>query len=135
MSQAHIRERKQSLRPIISWRSVLGLVGVLAVSMVAYLAVNWVRSLPSTSETATAKILEIRKVVDHTQDSLYGGRIIYRAEAHVQYVADNRVQDRWLRVSDGLTQDSLLLKLAAHPTECLVHWSPNHPENARCSPK
>jgi len=135
MSQAHIRERKQSLRPIISWRSVLGLVGVLAVSMVAYLAVNWVRSLPSTSETATAKILEIRKVVDHTQDSLYGGRIIYRAEAHVQYVADNRVQDRWLRVSDGLTQDSLLLKLAAHPTECLVHWSPNHPENARCSLK
>jgi len=48
---------------------------------------------------ATAKVLEVRKVVDHTQDAPYGGEIIYRAEAHVQYVADGQLQDRWLHVS------------------------------------
>src|SRR4051812_2198527 len=122
MSHSHIRERKQSPLPIIRWRSVLGLAGVVAVFAGAYPTIDWIRSSSSISETAPAKVLEVRKVVDHTQDTLYGGKIIYRAEAHVQYVADGQLQDRWLRVSDGLTQDSLLLKLAAHPTECLAHW-------------
>jgi hypothetical protein len=27
----------------------------------------------------------------------------------------------------------MLLKLATHPTECLVYWPPGHPENAKCS--
>lgn len=75
----------------------------------------------------------MRRVVDHTRDTLYGGKIIYRAEAHVQYLADGRMQDRWVRASDDLPQESLLLKLAAHPTECLVYWPPNQPENAKCS--
>jgi len=101
----------------------------------AYPTINWIHSSPTESETATAKVLEVRKVVDHTQDTPNGGKIIYRAEAHVQYVADGKLQDRWLRVSDGLAQDSLLLKLAAHPTECLAHWPTNHPEDARCSLK
>ena len=74
-------------------------------------------------------------MVDHTQDSKYGGNIIYRGEAHVQYVTNGQMQDRWLRISNNLTQDSLLLKLASHPTECLVYWSPNHQENAKCSLK
>ena len=135
MTGDHIRERMEPTQPIIRGRSVLGLCGVVAVLVMAYPTINWIHSSPTESETATAKVLEVRKVVDHTQDTPYGGKIIYRAEAHVQYVADGKLQDRWLRVSDGMAQDSLLLKLAAHPTECLAHWPTNHPEDARCSLK
>ena len=135
MTGDHIRERKEPTQRIIRGRSVLGLCGVVAVLVMAYPMINWIRSSPPKSETATAKVLKVRKVIDHTQDTPYGGKIIYRAEAHVQYVGDGKLQDRWLRVSDGLAQDSLLLKLAAHPTECLAHWPTNHPEDARCSLK
>jgi len=78
---------------------VFGLAGLVAVFVVTYPRVNWIRSSRSKSGIATAKVLEVRKVVDHTQDTPYGGEIIYRAEAHVQYVADGQLQDRWLHVS------------------------------------
>jgi hypothetical protein len=100
-----------------------------------FLAANWIHSFPSTHETATGKILEIRKVVENTRDTLYGGKINYRLEARVQYLAGGQMQDRWLRASDDLTPESLLVKLASHPTKCLVYWPPNHPENAKCSLK
>jgi hypothetical protein len=135
MSQSRITRQPKPRQPVVWWHIALGLTTLLIGIAAVYLLLNWIRSFSSTSETTTAKILEIRKVVDHTHDTLYGGKIIYRAEAHVHYVAEGQVQDRWLHASDGLTQDSLTLKLAAHPTECLVHWSPNHPENARCSLK
>src|SRR3569833_540065 len=118
MTEDHIRERKEPPQPIIRGRSVLGLCGVVAVFVMAYPTINLIHSSPTKSETATAKVLEVRKVIDHTQDTPYGGKIIYRAEAHVQYVADGILQERWLRVSDDLAQDSLLLKQAAHPTAC-----------------
>ena len=117
------------------WHIALGLATVLIVVTAVFTAANWIHSLPSTYETATGKILEVRRVADHTRDTLYGGNVIHRAEAHVQYEVDGRMQDRWLRASDDLPRESLLLKLAAHPTECLVYWPPNHPENAKCSLK
>lgn len=114
-------------------RSDLRLFFILLAAV--YLAANWIHSFPSPDQTATGTILEIRKVVDHTRDTLYGGNISYRLEAHVQYVADGQMHDRWLRASDDLTRESQLIKLAAHPTKCLVYWPPNHPENAKCSLK
>jgi hypothetical protein len=98
-----------------------------------YLAANWIHSFPSPHETATGTVLEIRKVIDNTRDALYGGKISYRLEAHVQYVADGQMQDRWLRALDDLTQENLLLKLAAHPTKCLVYWPPRHETRLRSS--
>jgi Carboxypeptidase regulatory-like domain len=50
-------------------------------------------------------------------------------------VADGQIQDRWLRASDDLPPESLVLKLVAHPTKCLVYWPPNHSENAKYSLK
>jgi hypothetical protein len=134
MSKSHIRSPKQP-QPIVWWRLALG-IAILALSSAAlYLLVNWVHSFPSTYKTATGTILEIRKVVDGTRDSQYGGTILYGAEARVQYMVDGQMQDRWLRASDDLAREGLLLKLAAHPTKCLVYWPPNHPENAKCSLK
>ena len=134
MSQSLIKQPKPP-QPIVWWHIALGLAIVLIAVAAVYLAANWIHSSPSTYETTTGKILEIRKVVDHTSDSIYGGKISYRAEAHVRYLADGQMQDRWIRASDGLSQENLLLKLAVHPTECLVYWSPRHPDNAKCSLK
>ena len=121
-------------RQIVWWHIALGFATVLISLAAVYLAANWIHSFPSPHETATGTILEIRKEVDNTRDTLYGGKINYRLEAHVQYV-DGQMQDRWLRASDDLTRESQLVKLAAHPTTCLVYWPPNHPENAKCSLK
>ena len=135
MSKSRITSQPKSSQPIVWWHIALGLAIFLILVVAVYLAANWIHSIPSTYETATGKILEIRKVVDHTRDTLYGGKISYRAEAHVRYLADGQIQDRWVRASDDLTQESLLLKLAAHPNECLVYWPPSQPENAKCSLK
>jgi hypothetical protein len=135
MSQRGIRKQSKPPRQIVWWHIALGFVTVLMILAAAYLAANWIHSFPSPHETAAGEILEIRKVVDNTRDTLQGGKINYRLEAHVQYAADGQMQDRWLRASDDLTQENLLLKFAAHPTKCLVYWPPNHPENARYSLK
>ena len=135
MSQSHLRRPKKPTQPIVWWRLALGLAILAGLSAAMFVAASWVHSVPSTYKTATGKILEIRKVVDGTRESQYGGKILYGAEAHVQYIADGQLRDRWLRASDDLPRESLLLKLAAHPTECLVYWPPHHPENARCSLK
>lgn len=135
MSQRRITRNAKPPQPIVWWHVALGLTILLTGIAAAFLTINWVHSLPSNYETATGKILEMRKVVDHTSDTLYGGKISYRADAHVRYLADDQMQDRWIRASDDLSQESLLLKLASHPTECLVYWPPRHPENAKCSLK
>ena len=135
MSKRGIRRQSKPPRPIVWWHIALGFVTVLVMLAAVYLAANWIHSFPSPHETATGTILEIKKVVNNTRDTTYGGKISYRLEAHVQYVADGQMQDRWLLASDDLTQETLLFKLAAHPTKCLVYWPPNHPQNAKCSLK
>ena len=132
---SRIRRQPEPPQPIVWWHVGLGFMAFLILVGAVYLTANWIRSLSSTRETATGTILEIRKVVDDTRETLYGGKIDYRLEARVQYLAGGQMQDRWLRASDDLTQDTLLLKIAAHPTKCLVYWPPNHPENAKCSLK
>jgi hypothetical protein len=132
MSQSRIRKPKRQ-RPFNGLVVVLAFA-ILIVSLAgAILISNWFHSVPSTYETAPAKILETRNVVDRTRDTSYGGRIFYRAELHVQYLLDGKMQDRWLGTLDDLPSEGLALKLAAHPTKCLVYWPPNHPENAKCS--
>jgi len=135
MSRSHLKRPKQPPQPIVWWRLALG-SAILAVAFaVLFFIADWVRSYPSTYETTAGKILEIRKVVDGTRETQYGGTILYGAEARVQYMVNGQIQDRWLRASDDLSRESLLLKLAAHPTGCLVYWPPDHPENAKCSLK
>lgn len=135
MSQSRITRQPEPPQPVVWWHVALGLAVLLMAVGAVFFAANWVHSSPSHYETATGKILQVRRVVDHTRDTLYGGRAYYRAEAHVQYLVDGQIQDRWLRASDDLSQESLLLKLAAGPTECWVYWPPDHPDNAKCSLK
>jgi hypothetical protein len=134
MSQGHIRKSAQP-EPVIWWKVALACVGLAFVSVALFLVIIWFRSFPPAYERATGKVLEIREVVDKTVDSLYGGKIIYGVEAHVQYVADGQLVDRWMRASDDLPREAIILKLATHPTQCTVYWLPNHPENAKCSLK
>jgi hypothetical protein len=132
MSQTRIKKPMQP-RPTDWWRTglVVLILGLLLGTL--YFSSSWVHRFPSTYSTTTGTILEIRKVVDRSLDTSHGGRILYRADAHVQYTADGRPQDRWLRASDDLSPDDLEVKLAAHPSGCLVYWPPNHPEDAKCS--
>ena len=135
MSHSRLAKPKELPQPVSWWR--LGLIcAVLVVLVVAlFCVVSWVRSSPATYETTTGKIVEIRRVVDGTVQSGFGGRIIYGFEVRVQYTVDGQTQDRWLRATDDLSREHLLLKLATHPTECIVYWPPDHPENVKCSLK
>jgi hypothetical protein len=119
-------------RPVVWWKVALTVALILMPVTGAFIAVNWIPSLPANRETASGRILEMRKVVDGTVDSGFGGRILYGVEARVQYLADGRIQDRWLRASGDMSRDGLLLKMASHPGECLVYWPKGHPESARC---
>lgn len=135
MSQSRVRRQNKPPQPIKWWQVALGSTVFLVAVAGLVGMINWFHSLPSNYDTATGKILEIRKVADGTRDTLYGGKIRYRIEAHVQYVVAGKMEDRWLRTGDDSQPEGLTLKLAAHPTECVVYWLPNHPENAKCSLK
>ena len=100
-----------------------------------FFANNWLHSYPWAYKTTTGKILDTRQVIDGARDSMYGGRIVYAAEAYVQYTIDGHSQLRWLRISDDMSQVRTLEKLADHPTKCIVYWLPELPENAKCSLK
>jgi hypothetical protein len=83
--------------------------------------------------TVSGTVLDTRVVVDHTSDSRQGGLVFYRIEAHVRYEFQGQTQDRWLTASNATTARELLdAIIAKQPPNCLVFWTPNHPENAKC---
>jgi hypothetical protein len=132
MSHRHIKRPETPLRPIVWWKLALWSAIFVASIGAIWAFANWVHSFSSTYKTADGKILEIRKTVDGVVETQYGSRVVYGLEARVQYPLDGQMQDRWLRASDNMPRETLMLKLAKHPAECLVYWPPNHPENARC---
>jgi hypothetical protein len=132
MSHRHINKPKAPPKPIVWWKLGLLLVIFLASYATLLAFAHWGHSIPSKYETARGKILEMRKVVDGTIDSSYGGKILYGVEAHVQFTLKGQTQDRWLRVSGDMPRESLLLKSIGHPTECRVYWPPDQLEKARC---
>lgn len=133
MSHSHIRKAKEVPPPSPWWRIAL-FPAVMAVLCAAlFIFANWVTTLPKTYERAQGKILEVRRHVDSIHESSYGTKVVYGLEAHVQYTMNGQMQDRWLSASDDLPKEILALKLAAHPTECMVYWPPKHPESAKCS--
>ena len=136
MSHSHIEQSKPPRQTTIAWwKLALCFAALVIMVAVVYLAPNWMLPFPAAHDSAEAKILEIRKVVDHTAESRFGGKIFYHFEAHVQYVANDKLQDRWLRIADDLPTETLLVRLADHPGHCLAQWLPHHSENARCSLK
>lgn len=83
--------------------------------------------------TTEGQVLDVRVVLDHTRESLYGGLIFYRAEVRVSYRLHGQPQDRWLPASEATT-DRLMLEtlLADRPKTCEVFWAPRHSETPRC---
>jgi len=135
MSHSHIDKAPPPPTPVNRWIIALVCATLPVLSLACYLTVIWIHASPTPYETANGKILEFRNAVVGTWDVPYGGIILYKVEAHVQYTVNGQLQDRWLRASDGVSRETMAVKLAAHPTECVVYWPPDHPEQAKCSLK
>ncbi|MGA9072411.1 MAG: hypothetical protein WB424_19275 [Terracidiphilus sp.] len=132
MSHSHIRKPKPepSQQP---WLAVAIGATLIVFLAIAVLIKTYDWQTDADHLTATGKVLETRIVVDHTRESNYGGRIFYRIDARVQYEIQGGQQERWIAASEATTERELLsIKLAPSPKNCLVHWPPKHPENARC---
>ncbi len=134
MSQSHVRIPKAppSWKP--QWPFWVGTP--LIVGLIGFLSFwgAFRNSGPSgTHSTAQGRISETRVVVDHIFDGSRGGRIFYRLEAHVSFLAEGTSQDRWLVVPQDITdRDWLMVKEATNPKSCQVYWTPGYPDDAKC---
>lgn len=96
----------------------------------------WPTPIEKSHQVAHGQILETRIAVAGTQESNYGGSILYRIEVHVRYDRHGQVQDRWMPASEiSSSRDTLALRLVKPPGTCEVYWAPGHPENPRCDLK
>lgn len=132
MRKIRVQKPEAPPPPIVWWKIALGGAIFLAVVGALWMAFNVLNSIPTNYERADGKILEIRKVMEGVAESHLGSRVDYGVEAQVQYRVNGQTQVRWLRASDNMARETLAIKLAAHPTECLVYWPPDHPEEAKC---
>ena len=130
MSQSHVRKPKQPPQPVVWWRLALGSSILLFCLRLCFSSSIGFALFLQPTKQPPERFWRSGKSLTLPRETGHGGKILYGAEAHVQYMAEGQMQNRWLRASDDLTQESLLLALAAHPTECLVYWPPHHPENA-----
>jgi hypothetical protein len=87
-------------------------------------------------EAVDGTVSEIRIVPDSKRETLYGGLVAYRTEAHVQFTAEGKLQDRWLIAGEPSTSTAWLkFKIPSPIKKCLVYWAPGHLEAARCDLK
>jgi hypothetical protein len=95
MSHSHIRGPKPESQPTTSfWILVTAGVGVALLLVLIVAAKIRDGAFDTSHLTAEGKISETRIVVDHTLESMYGGRIYYRIEAHVAFDISGKNQDR-----------------------------------------
>ena len=136
MSHTHIHV--QASKPKVQLTAsfwLLVIAGMGACLLLALIVAARIRdsAFDTSHLTAEGKISEIRIVVDHNSESIYGGRIHYRIEAHVIYEIQGQNQDRWVTASVTTPlREMLAAKLARHPQICQIYWAPDHPETARC---
>jgi len=132
VSQSHIRVAKPAKPRNWGVEAAIGVVAALLAAL--YVATRfWDGFSRPPRVTAEGRVSETRIVMDHIQDSHYGGMIFYQIEAHVSYELDGRRQDRWLTASEITTERLFLAsRIATQPKTCEVYWSPGHPENAKC---
>jgi len=134
MSHSHLHAPKTEAQVTPKFWLLVTLVMGACLLLVLFVAAGIRdRAFDTSHLTAEGKISDIRIVVDHTVESSYGGRILYRIDAHVSYRALGQTQDRWMTASEVTPiRESLEMKLARHPIGCQVYWAPGHPENAKC---
>jgi hypothetical protein len=133
MTHTHIRAPKADPAPdrYALLKLIAGVVAAIALICVGLW--HWDGVIDNSFSVANGQLLDTRITVQGLKDSLYGGRILYRIEAHVKYEFQGQPQDRWLPAT-GSTSDRawLELELLRKPKKCLVYWKPDFPENARC---
>jgi len=136
MSHTHIRFRapKPEMRLKASfWLLVVAGIGACLLLALILIARTRDDAYDTSHLTAEGRISEIKIVVDHTVDSLYGGMIFYRIEAHVTYEIEGQSQDRWVTASEITSfREMLAARLARRPQNCQIYWTPGHPEDAKC---
>lgn len=74
MSQTHLRDLQPPAKPINWWLLLIVAAALFVGYAVLVSVVSWHRSFPAKYDTATAKVLQIREVVDNIHDTFYGGR-------------------------------------------------------------
>jgi hypothetical protein len=137
MSRTHARVRTGGTPEKVGfWRHVAVGAGVLFIAGLIAFGSWWSPSIEDSHVTTPGRVLETRIAICGTQDSLFGGYILYRIEAHVRYDRHGQVQDRWMPASEiSSSRDTLALRLVKPPGACEVYWAPGHPENPRCDLK
>jgi hypothetical protein len=134
MSQSHIRVRREA--PPAKPHYVF--VAFVFCALVAVCAsIFWSNFRGSmfweTHSAAEGQVSETRVVVDRIIDSTYGGRVLYRLEAHVRFMAEGQMQERWMVVREDTHDRALLMaEQASNPKTCEVYWTSGHPEDAGC---
>jgi hypothetical protein len=132
MSQTHLHAEKAP--PKRNKLADAALFLFIAIGLVAafIFGIYW-EGCVSEREFADARILDTRLAVTDIHQGLYGTKVSYRIEAHVTYGLHGQMQDRWVPVSEIVTDRTLLeARLASHPKTCEVSWPKSSPENARC---
>jgi hypothetical protein len=110
---------------------ILGGVSLLLFVALLVLRPMWTPTIEDSHATAAGKVLETRIAVVGSQESNFGGRILYRIEALVRYDLHGQVQERWMPASE-VTSDRDLLTLRLVKRSCEVYWTPYYPDNANC---
>jgi hypothetical protein len=87
-------------------------------------------------ESVDGTVSEVRIVVDSMHETLYGGSVVYRTEAHVSFSAEGQLQDRWLTAGEPSRSTAWLrFRIPSPIKKCIVYWAPGHLDSARCELK
>lgn len=112
---------------------LLGGIVAVAVLLLAALFMVSRLSVHEHHHYAQGKVLVARIVTDHGEEGFMGGKVYYRIDADVRFVADGEPHEQWMPASETTEdRESLVLKLAEKPERCTVTWVPGHVEHARC---
>jgi len=143
VSHSHIRATPEPPPPLpqvafgVFSRLAIFTCVVLAVAACLFLWYNYRNStFFDRHQTVDGSVSDVRIAVDYPFDSGYGGRVVYKAEARVLFMAEGKPQNRWLPVAEPSTSTAWLRFQIPNPiTKCIVYWVPGHLDNARCKLK
>ena len=143
MSHSHIRAQPEPPPAIPQVaRGVFARLAIFTCVLIPVMAGGflWVNYRNSTfwerHNAVDGTVSEVRIVPDSMRESLLGGRVFYRTEAHVQFTAEGQSQDRWLIAGEPSSSTAWLrFKIPSSIKKCIVYWAPGHLESAQCELK
>jgi hypothetical protein len=133
MSQTHIHAEAAPPKSSRAGGAALFIAAGLVIAV--FIFGGYWEGCASEREFADAKILDTRIVVTDIHQGRFGTTPHYQIEARVTYGLHGQMQDRWVPVSEPLTDTDrrlLEMRLARHPKTCEASWPKANPENASC---